>query len=135
MFDATSEIRTLRGGVRDVADRLFIETVVRLHRMAEGAPFTGLKPAGLDHGPVIPLAEAAIASGSPEALIDALRHEVEVETKTRLDHVLALQARAHEGLLQARAYTTEMLSFQVWSNQVHQALRAQAHRGASPRER
>jgi hypothetical protein len=118
-----------------VADHLFIETVVRLHRMAEGAPFTGLKPAGLDHGQMIPLAEAAIATGSPEGLIEALRHEVETETKTRLDRVLALQARAHEGLPQARAYTTEMLSFQVWSNQVHRALGAQAHRGAPARER
>jgi hypothetical protein len=42
---------------REVADRHFFETVVRLHRAGEGAPYTGLKPAGLDVGPVIPVAE------------------------------------------------------------------------------
>ena len=50
---------------REVADRLFFETVVRIHRAGEGAAFTGLKPAGLDVGPVIPLAETAIATGDP----------------------------------------------------------------------
>ena len=45
---------------RTVAERLFLETVVRLHREGEGAPFTRLRPAGLDVGPVIPLAETAI---------------------------------------------------------------------------
>jgi Family of unknown function (DUF6448) len=47
---------------REVADRYFFETVVRVHRAAEGASFTGLKPAGLDVGPIIPVAERAIES-------------------------------------------------------------------------
>jgi hypothetical protein len=34
----------------------------RLHRPGEGAPYTGLKPAGQDFGPVIPAAEHAIES-------------------------------------------------------------------------
>ena len=106
------------------ADRLFAETVVRLHRASEGAPFTGLKPAGLDHRPVIPVAERAIETGSAEELIHELTHEVEVEVKARLDRVLALQARAHEGLRAAREFTSAMLAFQVWSNQADRSLRA-----------
>jgi Family of unknown function (DUF6448) len=31
---------------REVADLYFFETVVRVHRAGEGAPYTGLKPAG-----------------------------------------------------------------------------------------
>jgi len=124
IFEEVSEIRTLRATVREIADRLFTETVVRLHRASEGAPFTGLKPAGLDHGPVIPVAERAIRTGSPDELIGELTHEVEVEVKARLDRVLALRARAHEGLRPAREYTSAMLALQVWSNQVHRSLRA-----------
>lgn len=124
IFEEVSEIRTLRATVREIADRLFAETVVRLHRASEGAPFTGLKPAGLDHGPVIPVAERAIETGSAEELIHELTHEVEVEVKARLDGVLALQARAHEGLRATREYTSAMLAFQVWSNQAHRSLRA-----------
>ncbi|WP_431298609.1 DUF6448 family protein [Tabrizicola sp. BL-A-41-H6] len=41
-------------------------------RAGEGAPYIRLKPAGLDEGPVIPVAEQAIESGSPERLIAML---------------------------------------------------------------
>jgi hypothetical protein len=53
---------------RDVADLYFFETLVRVHRRGEGAPYTGLKPAGLDVGPVIPVAERAIETGSSDEL-------------------------------------------------------------------
>lgn len=46
--------------------------MVRLHRAGEGAPCTGLKPAGLDVGPVIPLAERAIASDDADELAELL---------------------------------------------------------------
>ena len=41
---------------------------MRVHRASEGAPYTGLKPAGLDLGPAIPAADKALESGSTEAL-------------------------------------------------------------------
>ena len=50
-----------------MADLYFFETVVRVHRAGEGAAYNGLKPAGLDEGPVIPIAEKAIETASPEA--------------------------------------------------------------------
>ena len=38
---------------KTLADRYFMETAVRLHRLGEKAPYTGLKPAGTDFGPAI----------------------------------------------------------------------------------
>src|SRR5215207_11421921 len=78
-FEAALRIRDQGSSVREVADLHFFETVVRAHRAGEGAPYTGLKPAGLDHGPVIPIAERAIESGSPERLIGLLTGRVEEE--------------------------------------------------------
>jgi Family of unknown function (DUF6448) len=54
VFQSTLQGRQLDDETREVADRLFFETVVRVHRAGEGAPYTGLKPAGLSFGPVIP---------------------------------------------------------------------------------
>lgn len=59
VFESVREARGSDGQAREVADRLFFETVVRLHRIGEGTPHTGLKPAGLPVGPVIPLTERA----------------------------------------------------------------------------
>jgi hypothetical protein len=72
VFETVLPVRALSNGAREVADRLFFESVVRVNRAGEGAPYTGLKPAGLDVGPVIPLAERAIATGSPDPVAEYL---------------------------------------------------------------
>ncbi len=77
--DAFASARAVRKSgkeARDLADRWFFETVVRVHRAAEGAPFTGLKPAGTPD-PAVAAADRAIASHDAghleELLVDAVR--------------------------------------------------------------
>jgi hypothetical protein len=76
-FDHTRSVRQLGPEAKGLADTFFFETLVRVHRASEGAPYTGLKPAGLDRGPAIPAADTALESGSIEAveklLTDAVR--------------------------------------------------------------
>jgi len=76
-FEHASAVRELGPEAKQLADNYFYETVVRIHRAAEGAPYTGLKPAGRDLGAAIPAADAALASSSPamleKVLVDAVR--------------------------------------------------------------
>lgn len=72
LFAAVLRVRTLGDEARGMADRHFFETLVRLHRASEGAPFTGLKPAGLPREPAVTLVEAALAERSPEPLVAAV---------------------------------------------------------------
>jgi hypothetical protein len=116
-------------GARAVAEQFFFETVVRLHRAGEGAPFTGLKPAGLDVGPVIPLAEHAIETGQPEALLSALRDIVKAQALRRFEHMQHLRTHAAEGGEAARAYVEAMLGLQVWAHQVYLAASDEPHAG------
>jgi hypothetical protein len=53
-FEEARRVRARGREARSLADRAFIEAVVRLHRVGEGASYTGLGPAGADYGPVIP---------------------------------------------------------------------------------
>ncbi len=126
-FARTMQVRTAGGLAAEVADEWFFETLVRVHRAGEHAPFTGLKPAGLSHGPVIPVAEKAIETGSPEELIMLLSDAVAHEAKMRFDHVMALKARAGEDLGHAREYTSEMLGIQVWANKLFACAKADPH--------
>lgn len=126
-FEAALRIRDQGPAVREVADLHFFETVVRVHRAGEGAPYTGLKPAGLDHGPVIPVAEQAIESGSPDRLVELLTARVDEEVRARFGHVMELKARANGDLAANRAYVAAMLDLQVWSHGLYQATRASAH--------
>ncbi|MBC7292076.1 MAG: hypothetical protein H5T83_12185 [Actinotalea sp.] len=117
---------------REVADRLLFETAVRVHRAGEGAAFTGLKPAGLDVGPAIPLAERALAEraladGDVSDLVALLTEEVRSEAERRVGAAMAAADDAAAGVPQARRWVEAMLGVQVWAHGVHSAIHAAGH--------
>lgn len=71
-FDHALAVRKLGPDARELADRHFFETLVRIHRAGEGAAFTGLKPAGRDLGPAIPAADRALEDGSIDKVVKIL---------------------------------------------------------------
>lgn len=127
MFGTVQPARVLGDTAREVADRLFFETVVRIHRAGEGAPYTGLRPAGLDVGPVIPLAERAIATGSVEPVSEYLTGVLRDELKARLEQVNARSATRNRSVADGRAYVEAMLGFEVYGHHLLQAMHAPAH--------
>lgn len=71
-FEQTLQVRKLSPEAKQLADMYFFETLVRVHRAGEGAPYTGLKPAGRDLGPAIPAGDKALETGSAEPLLKLL---------------------------------------------------------------
>lgn len=128
-FEETMALRSLSPEIAAFADRWFFETVVRVHRAGEGAPYTGVKPAGLSEGPVIPVAERALETGSPDELIGVLHDVIAEQVKHRLDHALQLRTHADAGVPEARGYVEAMLGLQVWSHKLYLAALASAHGG------
>jgi hypothetical protein len=128
-FDETMAIRGQSAEVAAFADRWFFENVVRVHRAGEGAPYTGVKPAGLGEGPIIPVAERALESGSAEELIGALHDVISEQVEHRLDEAMALKAHASAGVPEARRYIDAMLGLEVWSHKLYLAALAPAHEG------
>jgi hypothetical protein len=96
-------------------------------RAREGAPYTGLKPAGLGHGPVVPVAERAIETGSPDELVELLTGMVEEEIRGRFERLMRLKMQANGDLGANRAYVESMLGLEVWSHSIYQALHAAPH--------
>jgi len=128
VVEAFGKVLPLRkNGAREVVDLYFFETVVRIHRAAEGASFTGLNPAGLDVGPVIPIAEKAIESGKLEELEAKLAGIVAAEVRKRFEQMQYLQAHAAHGVPAAREYVEAMLGLQVWAHQVYLAATSDPH--------
>lgn len=75
-FEHAVSVRKLGPRAKALADRHFFETLVRVHRAGEGAPYTGLKPAVRDLGPAIPAADRALEDGSVEKLVSLLTEAV-----------------------------------------------------------
>ncbi len=71
-FQKTLAVRQLSPQARELADRYFFETLVRLHWAGDGAPHMGLKPAGRELGPAIPAVDPALKDGSAESRLRLL---------------------------------------------------------------
>jgi hypothetical protein len=95
-FTQALEVRDDSAEAKTLADRYFMETAVRLHRAGEGAPYTGLRPAGTDFGPAIPAAEEALETGKLEPLLHLLSEEVEKSIHERFEHAGALSSVPEE---------------------------------------
>ena len=53
IFAKTLAVRKLDPAAKELADTYFFETLVRVHRAGEGAPYTGLKAAGTVPAPIV----------------------------------------------------------------------------------
>ncbi len=92
-FQKTVAVRGKGNDARDIADRYFFETLVRLHRAGEGAAFTGLKEEGPE--PILVMADKALATGSGEQLGREITAQVAAELGHRF--AAAAEARKHAG--------------------------------------
>ncbi len=74
-FERTMAVRTAGGATAELADTYFFETAVRLHRMGEGAAYTGLKYE-TDFGPALAAADKALETGSVKDVNKLLQQAV-----------------------------------------------------------
>ncbi|MCK9356504.1 MAG: DUF6448 family protein [Dehalococcoidia bacterium] len=115
-FSKARRVRSLGRQAADLADRWFFETVVRVHRAGEGAAYTGLKPAGLDWGPVVRRAEHAIEAGNADDVIGFLSHTVENALRERFEKVMATRSFEPTDVAAAREFVQAQLGFVLWSH-------------------
>lgn len=118
-FEKTLKARKSGKDAAEVADYWFFETAVRLHREGEGAPYTGLKPAGLDWGPVVPRAEKAIEKGNPKEVIDFIVHTIEEELQRRFKHAIEKKKYDVNDVDAAREYVHAMLDFVLYAHHLY----------------
>ncbi len=124
-FDRARAVRKLGPEARNLADTWFFETVVRVHRAGEGAPYTGLKPAGLDLGPAVPAADAAVAGADARALEKLLVEKVQNGLRERLARVKAHRPPA-EDVAAGRAWVEAYVPYVHWVEGVYEAAAGKA---------
>jgi hypothetical protein len=110
-FKETLAVRKLSPEARELADRHFFETVVRLHRAGEGAGFTGLKPAGRDLGPAIPAADKALGDGNVEPLLKLLTTTIQDRVRDHFNEALTKQKLAKDDLDAGRAFVKAYVEY------------------------
>lgn len=126
-FAKVVTVRTRAPEASEIVDRWFFETLVRIHREGEGAPFTGLKPPGTDHGPGVRDADRALETGSADALLKTLAEAVAEGVRHRLHR--AIEARKHaDGSVEAgREFVEAYVRYVHYVEGLHVAASGSAH--------
>ena len=110
-FDLVAAVRGKGPKEKELADRYFFETLVRIHREGEGAPYTGLKAAGMDLGPAIPAADKALESGDPRPLLSLINEKVHEGIHKYYMAAKEKKAHAGESVEAGRAYVNAYVPY------------------------
>ena len=115
-----------------LADQYFLETLIRLHRAGEGAPYTGLKDEPVE--PIVALADGALASGSADDMIGKVTGHVDRAIREKFDR--ALEARKHkdDSVAAGREYVEAYVTYMHFVEGIHAAVMSaggHAHAGAA----
>lgn len=109
-FQKTLAVRGKGPEARELADMYFFETLVRVHRAGEGAPYTGLKPAG-EVEPGIAAADKALESGSAEALVQEVAERVAAGVRERFAHAAERKKHADESVEAGREFVEAYVEY------------------------
>jgi hypothetical protein len=120
-FARTLKVGALSPEARELAEAYFFETLVRIHRAGEGAPYTGLKPAGMDFGPAIPAADKALASGDMKPVFDLMHGVLKPGLEARFKKARATRSQASPDPASGRKAVAAYVDFIHYVDGVYRA--------------
>jgi hypothetical protein len=133
VFGHVMSVRALGDDARTLADRYFFETVVRLHRESEGAPYTGLKPAGMDPGIVVRTADRALETASDAAMLQVLTDKIAQGLQERFARMIEVHAHAEHHVEAGRAFVEAYVEYVHYAKALFEAAADQAEGRGSDR--
>ncbi len=124
-FQKARSVRQAGGEAKDLADLYFFETLVRVHRAGEGAPYTGLKPAG-EIEPAVAAADKAIETGKLQGLARVIFERTEKGLHGHFDQVMAKKKYNPNDVEAGRAYSGAYVEFVHYAERLYDAAETMA---------
>jgi Family of unknown function (DUF6448) len=126
-FDHAVSVRKLGPDARELADTHFFETLVRVHRASEGAPYSGLKPAGADLGPAVPAADKALEDGSVGGVVKLLTDAVRAGVHRHFHAAMDRRNFAVDDVAAGREYVEAYVPYVHYVEQLWDSATRAAH--------
>jgi hypothetical protein len=109
-FDRAQAVRPVGGEAKGVAETWFFETLVRIHRAGEGAPFDGLKPAGHVE-PFVAAVDRSLTDLAPDDVINMVAAHVTRGVRDRFARTRETKAKADQSIDEGRAYVAAYVDY------------------------
>jgi hypothetical protein len=111
IFKLCVKVRALGPEARELADQYFLESLVRIHRMGEGVPYTGVKPSGTPIDEKIAAADKSIAMGNLIPLEGMIAEERLPELEERFARAMRLKEFDVNDVAAGRKYIAAYVGF------------------------
>jgi hypothetical protein len=121
LFTRVRALRTQSDEAKEIADQLFIETFIRVHRASEGAPYTGIKAAGT-MPPIFAELDNALESGTVDALADKIANAVRENIIKRFDHAKELSKHQDHTVEAGREFVEAYVTYMHFVEGLHNFL-------------
>ncbi len=109
-FAKTLAVRKQGKEAKELADMYFFETLVRIHRAGEGAPYTGLKP-GEAIDPIVAESDKALETGSVDNLVKDVTDAVANGIREKFTHAKETKMNAEKSVEAGREYVEAYVVF------------------------
>ena len=109
LFKKTLAVRSKGPEAKELVDMYFFETLVRLHRAGEGAPYTGLKAGPAE--PIIAAADQALDKGSVDHLVKHVSDAVAKGIRQRFNNTLERKKHAEDSVAAGREFVEFYVEF------------------------
>ena len=108
-FHKTIAARKQGKEAKELADRYFFETLVRIHREGESAPYTSLKSEPVE--PIIQAADKALDTGSADHLVKQVTESAAAGIRERFSHVKETKKHSEESVTKGREFVEAYVEF------------------------
>lgn len=117
-FNESLSVYQKDGDSKELAKEYFMETAVRLHRAAEGMPFTGLKPAQ-PAAKDIKVAEKALKTGNLDPVMDMFSNKLENKTQKWFQKALKAKKNKDNSVKAGREWTDMYVKYIVYLHKLY----------------
>ena len=121
LFQKTYELRNGDKEVYEIVEKHFFETLVRLHRETEGAPYTGLKPAGTTKQ-IIQMTDKAIKENNLDDFLLKLNNHIDKVIREKYQKVSILNKVKDDSVEQGREYVAAYVEFTHTVEAIHDVI-------------
>jgi len=128
-FQKTLTARKQGKEAKELADKYFFETLVRIHRAGEGAPYTGLKSEPVE--PIIQAADKALETGSADHLVKHVTESVATGIRERFSRVKETKKHADESVMKGREFVEAYVEFTHYVERLAADAGGAMHHGAA----
>jgi len=110
-FDLMMKVRVFSPEAKELSEKYFFETLVRIHRAGEGVPYTGVKPSGTPIDEKVLAADKSIEAGNLSPLEGMISKDDMPELTKRFDKVMSLKNFDVDNVEAGREYIEAYVQF------------------------